>query len=112
VLCPGRLNGRDPGGRQAPGDRPVFSGLVLLDGQKSRRSGSGIPSVADRTDNPIRLRGCPLLQNLERSTVHHQGGPLVVVGVREDSNQDLLGARVTNCEHEEFWSGLFEDSSY
>ena len=34
---------------------------------------------------------------------------LVVAGVREDGYRELLQARVTECENEEFWSGLFED---
>lgn len=34
---------------------------------------------------------------------------LVVAGVREDGYREILGARVTECENEEFWSGLFED---
>jgi len=34
---------------------------------------------------------------------------LVVAGVREDSYRKILGARVTDCENEEFWSGMFED---
>ena len=34
---------------------------------------------------------------------------LVVAGVREDGYREILGARVTDCENEEFWSGLFED---
>ena len=33
----------------------------------------------------------------------HQGG-LVVAGVREDGYREILGARVTDCENEEFWS--------
>jgi len=34
---------------------------------------------------------------------------LVVAGVREDVYSEVLGARVTDCENEEFWSGLFKD---
>lgn len=34
---------------------------------------------------------------------------LVVAGVREDGYREILGARVTDCENEEFWSGFFED---
>jgi putative transposase len=34
---------------------------------------------------------------------------LVVAGVREDGYREILGARVTDCENEGFWSGLFED---
>jgi len=34
---------------------------------------------------------------------------LVVAGVRDDGYREILGARVTDCENEEFWSGLFDD---
>jgi putative transposase len=34
---------------------------------------------------------------------------LVVAGVREDGCREILGARVTECENEELWSGVFED---
>jgi transposase-like protein len=34
---------------------------------------------------------------------------LVVAGVREDGYREILGARITDCENEGFWSGLFED---
>ena len=34
---------------------------------------------------------------------------LVVAGVRDDGYREILGARVPDCENEEFWSGLFED---
>jgi len=34
---------------------------------------------------------------------------LVVAGVRDDGYREILGERVTDCENEEFWSGLFED---
>jgi putative transposase len=34
---------------------------------------------------------------------------LEVAGVREDGHWEILGARVTGCENEEFWLGLFED---
>ncbi len=34
---------------------------------------------------------------------------LVVSGAREGGYREVLGARVTDCENEEFWSGLFED---
>jgi len=34
---------------------------------------------------------------------------LVVAGARDDGYREILGARVTDCENEEFWSGLFED---
>ncbi len=34
---------------------------------------------------------------------------LVVAGVRDGGYREILGARVTDCENEEFWSGLFED---
>ncbi|KAF5090244.1 IS256 family transposase ISKol5 [anaerobic digester metagenome] len=34
---------------------------------------------------------------------------LVVAGVREDGYREILGARITDCENEAFWSGLFED---
>jgi putative transposase len=34
---------------------------------------------------------------------------LVVARVREDGYRKILGARITDCENEEFWSGLFED---
>ncbi|MDN7023850.1 IS256 family transposase [Methanoculleus sp. FWC-SCC1] len=34
---------------------------------------------------------------------------LVVAGVRDDGYREILGARITDCENEEFWSGLFED---
>ena len=34
---------------------------------------------------------------------------LVVAGVRHDGYREILGARVTDCENEEFSSGLFED---
>ena len=34
---------------------------------------------------------------------------LMVAGVRDDGYREILGARVTDCENEEFWSGLFED---
>ena len=34
---------------------------------------------------------------------------LVVAGVRDDGYREVLGARITDCENEEFWSGLFED---
>lgn len=34
---------------------------------------------------------------------------LVVAGVRDDGYREILGARSTDCENEEFWSGLFED---
>ncbi len=34
---------------------------------------------------------------------------LVVAGVREDGYREILGARITDCENEEFWSGMFED---
>jgi len=33
---------------------------------------------------------------------------LIVAGVREDSYREILGARVTDFEHEMFWSRLFE----
>jgi putative transposase len=33
----------------------------------------------------------------------------VVAGIREDGYREILGARITDCENEEFWSGLFED---
>lgn len=34
---------------------------------------------------------------------------LGVAGVREDGSREILGARMTDCENEAFWSGLFED---
>lgn len=34
---------------------------------------------------------------------------LVVAGVREDGYREILGTRITDCENEAFWSGLFED---
>lgn len=34
---------------------------------------------------------------------------LVVAGVREDECREILGARATECENEEFWSRLLED---
>jgi len=34
---------------------------------------------------------------------------LVVAGVREDGYLEILGTRVTNCENEVFWSGMFEE---
>ncbi|MDR9816998.1 MAG: transposase [Candidatus Methanoculleus thermohydrogenotrophicum] len=34
---------------------------------------------------------------------------LVVAGVREDGYREILGVRITDCENEAFWSGLFED---
>jgi putative transposase len=34
---------------------------------------------------------------------------LIAAGVREDGYREILGARVTDCENEGFWSGLFED---
>jgi hypothetical protein len=34
---------------------------------------------------------------------------LVVSGVREYSGRKILGARITDCENEEFWLGFFED---
>ena len=33
----------------------------------------------------------------------------MVAGVREDGYREILGAKITDCENEEFWSGLFED---
>jgi len=32
---------------------------------------------------------------------------LVTAGVREDGHREILGARIADCENEEFWSGLF-----
>ena len=32
---------------------------------------------------------------------------LVVAEVREDGYREILGTRVTDCENEEFWLGLF-----
>ncbi|HHV34613.1 MAG TPA: hypothetical protein GXX59_03425 [Syntrophomonadaceae bacterium] len=29
--------------------------------------------------------------------------------MREDGYREILGTRITDCENEEFWSGLFED---
>ncbi len=34
---------------------------------------------------------------------------LVVAGVRDDGYREILGGRITDCENEEFWSGLFDD---
>ncbi|WP_054848654.1 IS256 family transposase [Methanoculleus chikugoensis] len=34
---------------------------------------------------------------------------LVVAGVRDDGYREILGARITDCENEEFWSGMFEE---
>ena len=34
---------------------------------------------------------------------------LVIAGVRMDGYREILGARITDCENEMFWSGLFED---
>lgn len=34
---------------------------------------------------------------------------LVTVGVRDDGSREILGARITDCENEEFWAGVFED---
>ena len=34
---------------------------------------------------------------------------VVVAGVREDGYREILGVRITDCENEAFWSGLFED---
>jgi putative transposase len=34
---------------------------------------------------------------------------LVVAGVREDGCREILGAKITDCENKEFWSGFFED---
>ena len=55
-------------------DRSALPSLGFPDGQRSRRSGSGIPPVTSRTGNAIPLRGCLILQNSGRSTVRHQGG--------------------------------------
>jgi len=33
---------------------------------------------------------------------------LMVAGVREDGYREIQGARVTDCENEEFWSGLLD----
>jgi len=30
-------------------------------------------------------------------------------GVRDDGYREILGARITDCENEESWLGLFED---
>ncbi len=34
---------------------------------------------------------------------------LVVSGVRADGYREILGAKVTDCENEAFWAGLFEE---
>jgi len=34
---------------------------------------------------------------------------LVVAGVRDDGYREILGARITDCGNEEFWSRSFED---
>jgi transposase-like protein len=34
---------------------------------------------------------------------------LVVAGVRDDGYREILGATVTDCENEAFWSGLFDE---
>ncbi|KUG18919.1 transposase [hydrocarbon metagenome] len=34
---------------------------------------------------------------------------LVVAGIREDGYREILGVRITACENEEFWAGMFED---
>jgi len=34
---------------------------------------------------------------------------LVVAGVRQDGYREILGMRITECENEEFWAGMFED---
>ena len=34
---------------------------------------------------------------------------LVVAGVPDAGYREILGARITDCVNEEFWSGLFED---
>ncbi|QYZ78189.1 hypothetical protein E2N92_01455 [Methanofollis formosanus] len=34
---------------------------------------------------------------------------LVIAGVRADGCGEILGARITDCENEEFWFGLFEE---
>jgi len=34
---------------------------------------------------------------------------LVTAGVRDDGFREILGARITDCENEEFWAGVFED---
>jgi len=33
----------------------------------------------------------------------------VIAGVQMDGYREILGARITDCENEMFWSGLFED---
>ena len=35
---------------------------------------------------------------------------LVIAGVRGDGYREILGARVADCENEEFWSGMFDDT--
>ncbi|MDN7025656.1 IS256 family transposase [Methanoculleus sp. FWC-SCC1] len=34
---------------------------------------------------------------------------LVTAGVRDDGFREILGARITDCENEAFWAGVFED---
>ena len=34
---------------------------------------------------------------------------LVTAGVRDNGFREILGARITDCENEEFWAGVFED---
>jgi len=34
---------------------------------------------------------------------------LVIAGVRKDGYREILGARIADCENEEFWSGMFDD---
>jgi len=34
---------------------------------------------------------------------------LTIAGVREDGYREILGARITDCENEAFWSSLFEN---
>ncbi|QYZ78445.1 hypothetical protein E2N92_02860 [Methanofollis formosanus] len=33
----------------------------------------------------------------------------MIAGVRVDGYREILGARITDCENEEFWFGLFKE---
>ena len=47
--------------------------------------------------------------NVRDGMCHINKALLVTVGVREDGYREILGARITDCENEEFWSGMFDD---
>jgi len=45
-----------------------------------------------------------------RDGMHHVNKALLITtGVREDGYREILGAKITDCENEAFWSGMFDE---